>query len=61
MNNEMLALEQEILGAFLNHENLLREYKEKIRPKHFQIKIHQNFYNFLLDMEKNDIDFVISV
>ena len=55
IKNEAFQIEQEILSGFLNNQNLLREYKEKIHPKHFIIKIHQNFYNFLLEMDKKDL------
>ena len=55
IKNEAFQIEQEILSGFINNQNLLREYQEKISPKHFKIKIHQNFYNFLLEMDKKDL------
>lgn len=54
INNEILELEQEILGAFLNNQNLLKLNKDKIKIKHFQLKTHQNIYSNMLKMDNDN-------
>lgn len=54
MINEVINLEQEILGGLINNNTLIDQHKE-IKAKFFSLEIHKNIFAAIIDMHSKSL------
>lgn len=53
--NEIITIEQEVLGSFINDNKVFNNYSNIVKEKYFSSEVHKNIFKFLKEMKEEDI------
>lgn len=54
--NEIITLEQEILGSFISNNKLFDNFYTNVKEVYFSNEVHKNIFNFLKEMREENIN-----